>query len=64
VFVHAVNTIVAGTLGALIAAAAGAGATLTTVVGALAGLAFLAAAVQLTRREFSREPITPRFPGS
>jgi uncharacterized membrane protein YuzA (DUF378 family) len=64
VFVHAVNTIVAGTLGALIAAAAGAGATLTTVVGALAGLAFLAAAVQLTRREFSREPISPRFPGS
>ena len=51
-FMNAVNTMVAGTLGALVAYAVGAGTVVTTVVGALTALAHLGAMVEWGRRTF------------
>lgn len=62
VFVTAVNTIVAGTLGALIAAAAGGKAVLVTAVGVVAGLAYLAVMLNLARRSFQKPPLPSLFP--
>jgi hypothetical protein len=61
-FVNIVNTMVAGTLGALIADAAGAGPTLVVIVGTLSGLAYLAATIEVARRTFARPSMDARFP--
>jgi hypothetical protein len=61
-FVNIVNTMVAGTLGALISDAAGAGPTVVVVVGAISGLSYLAATIQAARRIFTNPSIDPHFP--
>ena len=62
-FMNAVNTIVAGTLGALVADAAGAPTVMVAPLGALAGLAYLTAMVEAGRRRFACTPGGPaRFP--
>ena len=61
-FMHAVNTIVAGTLGALIANASGAGPAMIAVIGSATGVIFFAAIADFSRRTFTRLPIPPRFP--
>jgi len=61
-FMNAINTIVAGTLGALIASAAGGGAAVVSIFGTVAGLAYLAAMIEVGRRSFRREPVEARFP--
>jgi hypothetical protein len=61
-FVNIVNTMVAGTLGALIADAADAGPTVVAVVGTISGLAYLAATIEVARRTFARPAIDARFP--
>lgn len=62
-FMNAVNTIVAGTLGALVADAAGASTTVVAVLGALVGLAYLGAMVEAGRRRFACVPGIPsHFP--
>ena len=64
-FMYAVNTIVAGTLGALVADAAGASTTVVAVLGALVGLAYLGAMVEAGRRRFACVPGIPsHFPSS
>ncbi len=62
IFMNVVNTIVAGTLGALIAGAAGWGPVFEVVLGVAFGLAHLAASVLIAARSFSVEPLPPRFP--
>ena len=61
-FMQVVNTIVAGTLGALVAHTVGFGPAATAGVGALVGLVHLGAALAYGRRTFSDPPIAPRFP--
>jgi hypothetical protein len=62
-FMNAVNSIVAGALGALVADAAGASTAVVVVLGALAGLSYLAAMVEAGRRRFACTPGGPaRFP--
>lgn len=62
-FVNVVNSIVAGTLGALVADAAGAGVPVVAVLGALAGLGYLGVMVEVGRRRFTDVPGIPsRFP--
>lgn len=61
-FVNIVNTMVAGTLGALISNAAGAGPTVVAIVGTISGLAYLAATIEAARRTFARPPIDAHFP--
>jgi hypothetical protein len=61
-FMTAVNTIVAGTLGALIASAAGGNATLITVAGLVAAIAYLAAMLYLARRSFGVLPLPSQYP--
>jgi hypothetical protein len=55
-FMNAVNTMVAGTLGALVAYAVGAGPVVTSVVGVLTALAHLGAMVEWGRRTFGVDP--------
>jgi len=61
-FMTVTNTIVAGTLGALIADVSGGGPATVSVIGALAGLAYLAAMLEVGRRSFGRERVDTRFP--
>ncbi|MFC5262078.1 hypothetical protein ACFPJ1_08150 [Kribbella qitaiheensis] len=61
-FVNIVNTMVAGTLGALISNAAGAGPTVVAIVGTISGLAYLAATIEAARRTFARPSIDAHFP--
>ena len=61
-FVGAVNAIVAGTLGALIANAAGAPTWIVSVVGAACGIGYLAAQVEYGRRTFGRATLEALFP--
>ncbi|MBA3339654.1 MAG: hypothetical protein H0T54_07920 [Geodermatophilaceae bacterium] len=56
------NTIVAGTLGALIADASGGGAVAVSISGAIAGVAYLAAMIEIGRRSFGRPRTDARFP--
>lgn len=56
-FVNVVNAIVAGTLGALVASASGGGVALVSVVGVVAGTAYLAVLMEIGRRTFSRTPV-------
>lgn len=63
-FVNVVNALVAGTLGALVANAAGAGATPTAVVGSLCGLLYLGGWLEYGRRTFAEPVGAPvRTPG-
>ena len=55
-FVNVVNALVAGTLGALVAEAAGAHAGVVAVVGVLSGAAYLVAWLEWGRRTFSVRP--------
>ena len=61
-FVNVTNTIVAGTLGALILDAAGGGAVAVIVAGTLAGLSYLGVIMELGRRSFGRPRAETRFP--
>jgi hypothetical protein len=61
-FMTVVNSLVAGTLGALVAGAAGAAPAIVAVVGCLTGIAFYALVVTLNARTFANPTITPRFP--
>ena len=61
-FINIVNTIIAGALGALIAGAAGGGPAAVSIIGALAGLAYLTTMIEVGRRSFRRLPIEVHFP--
>jgi hypothetical protein len=61
-FIHIVNAIVAGALGALIADAAVGEAWATAPIGLVAGVAFLALVTEAARRSFARPPMDSRFP--
>ncbi len=61
-FINIVNAIVAGTLGALIADAAGGDAVATSLAGIVAGVAYLAMVVEAARRSFAQPPLRARFP--
>jgi hypothetical protein len=61
-FVNIVNTMVAGTLGALIANAAGAGPAVLAIVGTISGVVYLVATIEAARRTFARPPIEAHFP--
>jgi hypothetical protein len=62
IFIVAVNAMVAGTLGALVADAAGGGTVVVTATGAVCGLAYLGVMLEWGRRTFSTAPVEPRFP--
>ena len=64
VFMVAVNSILAGTLGALVADASGANVVAVSVVGVLAGLAYLAVMLEVGRRSFGGSPAEVRFPST
>jgi hypothetical protein len=57
-----VNSIVAGTLGALVANVAGAPVALVSVLGAAAGLGYLGAMLEIARRSVGNGPTDVRFP--
>ncbi|MCU1431548.1 MAG: hypothetical protein JWP95_653 [Actinotalea sp.] len=61
-FMHVVNGIVAGTLGALVAHSLGLGPGAVAAVGAGVGLVYLAALLEYGRRAFSGPPVAFRFP--
>jgi hypothetical protein len=61
-FTTITNTIIAGTLGALIADVSGGGPAAVSIIGVLAGLGYLAAMLEIGRRSFGREPVDTRFP--
>src|SRR3954451_3364626 len=61
-FMMIVNTMVAGTLGALVADASGAGQTAVAVIGTVAGLTHLAATLEVARRSSGRPLADARFP--
>lgn len=61
-FMNITNTIVAGTLGALIADAAGGGTVAVSISGAALALAYLGAAMEIARRSFGRTRTDARFP--
>jgi hypothetical protein len=61
-FMNVVNTIVAGTVAALITRAAGGGIILVAVLGSLGALAYLSVMVNLGRRRFAAERFTPPSP--
>jgi hypothetical protein len=61
-FVNIVNTMVAGTLGALIADAADARPAVVAIVGTISGISYLAATTEAARRTFSRPRIDAHFP--
>jgi hypothetical protein len=55
-FVNVVNALIAGTLGALVADAAGAGAAVVALVGVVCGLVYLGACLEYGRRTFRFDP--------
>jgi hypothetical protein len=61
-FMMIVNTMVAGTLGALIADASGAAPTAVAVIGTVTGLTYLAATLEVARRSFGRPLAEARCP--
>jgi hypothetical protein len=61
-FIHIINAMVAGTLGALIADAAAGNTLATAVAGIVAGVAYLAIVVAAAQRSFGRAPMEARFP--
>ena len=62
VFMLALNSMVAGTLAALVAHAAGAGTPVVVVAGVAVGLGHVATMVTVGNRTFSRPKQPPRFP--
>jgi hypothetical protein len=62
VFMLALNSMVAGTLAALVAHAAGAGTPVVVVAGVAVGLGHVATMVTAGNRTFSRPKQPPRFP--
>jgi hypothetical protein len=63
-FVTVVNTLVAGTLGALIASAAGAATALVVLLGVLSAAVYFAVMLQVSRRSFEQPRLAARFPTS
>jgi hypothetical protein len=61
-FINVVNTIVAGTLGALVAEAAGVPAWVIATIGTISGLAYLGGTLAVARRMFSADAHERRFP--
>lgn len=61
-FLMAVNAIVAGALGALVASAFGGGPTAMTIAGVLCALAFVTAHLQIASRLFTPQDRGARFP--
>jgi hypothetical protein len=61
-FINVVNGLVAGTLGALLAAATDARPWLIAIIGTVSGLVYIGAAVEVFRRWFSGSRIHSRFP--
>jgi hypothetical protein len=61
-FMNVTNSIVAGILGALVAKAAAGGTAVVAVVGTVAGLAYMAAVMNVARRHFVRSSIPVNFP--
>ena len=61
-FMTAVNTIVAGTLGALIAATAGWSPALVTVTGLAVAVIYFVVTLDLSRRSFGVSPLPSKFP--
>jgi len=61
-FINIVNAITAGSLGALVVAAAGGSNVAMSVVGAVGGLLYLVAVMEVGRRSFRQLPIPSRFP--
>ena len=64
IFMVAVNSMLAGTLGALVADAAGAPVAGVSLVGVLAGLAYLGVMLEVGRRSFGSAPTEVRFPST
>lgn len=63
-FVGIVNSIVAGTLGALIVHAAGGGPAVVSVVGSLTGIAYFGSGLLVGQRTFGAGPPEVRFPAA
>jgi hypothetical protein len=61
-FMNIVNTITAGALGALVAAAAGGSPFVIAVVGVVCAAPYLLVALEVGRRSFRQIAIAPRFP--
>lgn len=61
-FINIVNAITAGTLGALVIAAAGGSPRAMSVVGAVSGLLYLVSMADVSRRSFRQLAIPSRFP--
>ncbi len=61
-FVNVTNTIIAGTLGALVADASGASTAAVSIAGALVGLAHLGVMMEIGRRSFGQQSVDVRFP--
>jgi hypothetical protein len=61
-FINIVNAITAGSLGALVVAAAGGSSLAISVVGAVGGLLYLVAVTEIGRRSFRQLAIPSRFP--
>jgi hypothetical protein len=61
-FMNIFNTMVAGTLGSLIANAAGAQPVVIVIVGVISALAYLTATIQAARRIFTGPAIDAHFP--
>ena len=61
-FLVVVNSIVAGTLGALVANAAGAPVALVSVLGPAAGLGYLGLMLEIARRSVGSGPTEIHFP--
>jgi len=61
-FMTSVNTIVAGTLGSLIAGAGGAAPWLITLAGTASALIYLAVMIAIARRSFEHTPLDSKFP--
>jgi hypothetical protein len=61
-FINVVNAIVAGTLGAIVAWAAGGPAWVIATIGAASGLTYLGVVVAVARRTFSGDAVQSRFP--
>ena len=59
---YLITSIVAGTLGALVANAAGAPVALVSVLGAAAGLGYLVGLLEIGRRSVGSGPPDVRFP--
>ena len=63
-FINIVNAMTAGTLGALVVAAAGGSTVAVSVVGAVGGLLYFVAVMEVGRRSFRQLPVPSRFPSS